>query len=223
MVECSTQRERVREIYGVLNGILWQMERSAHYNYIPGTEEDGWDYFEGELSKAEAAVQRSFLGETEVRRRLERIVKEVRYFVKRYETPGVCDRWLEIDPALKYFDVVFDALEDHPEMFLEVERGVEQAPPGAFIPHFAFQPTARDVLERRAYFEAVQAENEALNNQFSEERIFQNELVRALELVMLHDFPELFGPEAAGQYKRKRLSEEDRHNAENIGGKNSGY
>ena len=63
MVECSTQRERVREIYGVLNGILWQMERSAHYNYIPGTEEDGWDYFEGELSKAEAAVQRSFLGE----------------------------------------------------------------------------------------------------------------------------------------------------------------
>lgn len=197
MVQAGTQRERVRVIYGMLNDILWQMESSQHYNYIPGTEEDGWDYFEDALSKVEAAVQREFLGETKLRRRLDRIVKEVRRFVKCFETPGVSERWLEIDPALRYFDAVFDVVEDEPEAYLLVERRVEQAAPGEVVPRFAFQPTVREVLERRTYFEAVQAENEELNNRFSEERIFQNEVVRALELVMVHDFPELFGPEAA--------------------------
>ena len=142
-------------------------------------------------------VQRSFLGETDLRQRLDRIVKEVRRFVKNFEVPGVSDRWLEIDPVLKYFDGVYDVLEDEPEVYLKVERMKDGAAPGECVPHFAFQPTAREVLERRAYFEAVRAENEALNNRFSEERIFQNEVVRALELVMVHDFPELFGPEAA--------------------------
>ena len=181
MVPGITQRERVRTIYGMLNDLLWQLESSRHYNYIPGTEEDGWDYFEGELSKVEAAVQRDFLGEAEPRRRLDRIVREVRLFVKRFETPGVSDRWLE----------------NEPEAYLMVERRIEQAAPGEVVPRFAFRPTVRELLERKAYFEAVQAENKAMNNRFSEERIFQNEMVRALELVMVHDFPELFGPEAA--------------------------
>lgn len=197
MVHNSTQRERVRTVYGMLNDILWQLESSDHYNYIPGTKEDGWDHFEGELSRVEAAIQRDFLGETDVRQRLDRIVKELRRFVKSFEVPGVSDRWLEIDPALKYFDGVFDVVEDEPELYLQVARRADEAAPGERVLHFAFQPTAREVLERKAYFEAVQAENEKLNNRFSEDRIFQNEVVRALELVMLHDFPELFGPEAA--------------------------
>lgn len=198
MVHSGTRRERVQAIYGMLNDILWQMESSEHYNYVPGTKEDGWEHFEGELSKVEAAVQREFLGETDLRQRLDRIVKEVRYFVKNFEVPGVSDRWLEIDPALKYFDGVFDVLENEPEAYLQIERWVEGAAPGQIVPHFSFQPTARDVLEHKAYFEAVRAENKALNNRFSEDRIFQNEVVRALELVMVHDFPELFGPEAKG-------------------------
>ena len=198
MVHSGTRRERVQAIYGMLNDILWQTESSEHYNYVPGTKEDGWEHFEGELSKVEAAIQREFLGETDLRQRLDRIVKEVRYFVKNFEVAGVSDRWLEIDPALKYFDGVFDVLENEPEAYLQIERWAEGAAPGQIVPHFSFQPTARDVLERKAYFEAVRAENKALNNRFSEERIFQNEVVRALELVMVHDFPELFGPEAKG-------------------------
>ena len=197
MVHGGTRRERVRAIYGMLNDILWQVERSDHYNYIPGTKENGWDYFERKLSRTEDEVQYRFLGETDMRQRLDRIVKEVRRFVKSFEVPGVSDRWLEIDPALKYFDGVFEVVEDEPELYLQVERRADEAAPGERVPRFAFQPTAREVLERRAYFEAVRAENEELNNRFSEDRIFQNEVVRGLELVMVHDFPELFGPEAA--------------------------
>lgn len=197
MVHSGTQRERVRAIYGMLNDILWQLESSDHYNYIPGTKENGWDHFEGELSRVEAAIQRDFLGEADVQRRLDRIVKEMRRFVKRFEVPGVSDRWLEIDPALKYFDGVFEVMENEPELYLRIERRADEATPGKIVPRFAFQPTVREVLERRAYFEAVRAENKALNNQFSEDRIFQNEVVRALGLVMIHDFPELFGPKAA--------------------------
>lgn len=188
----SEQRERIVEIYGMLNHILWQIESSDHYNYIPGTKTDGWDYYEAELSKVVEAMQRLLLGEDTILDRLRNIIQEVRRFVKSFEVPGVVDRWLEIDPALKYFDVVFDAIENCPELYLEVEDNAAQAAPGTFVPHFAFQPTLRDVLERNAYFKAVEEENERLNNQFSEDRIFQNEMVRALELVMKHDFPEFF-------------------------------
>lgn len=115
MMKVNEQREQIIEIYGMLNRILWQIESSDHYNYIPGTKTDGWDHYEAELSKVEETMQRLLLGEEAILDKLRRIVREVRRFVKSFEVPGVVDRWLEIDPALKYFDVVFDAIENCPE------------------------------------------------------------------------------------------------------------
>lgn len=192
----DTLRERVRTVYGMLNHILWQIESSDHYNYIPNTRTSGWDYFEAELSQVEETIQRLFLGEDSVQDRLLRILAEVRRFVKSFEVPGAEERWLEIDPNLRHFDVVYDVIQREPKAYLDIERRAERAAPGEVVPHFAFTPTARDLRARQVYFKAIHDENDRLNNRFSEDRVFQNEMVRALALVMRHDFPELFGPAA---------------------------
>lgn len=44
MVLDIAKKEKVKKIYGLLNRIIWQLEESEHYNYIPGTKEDGWDF-----------------------------------------------------------------------------------------------------------------------------------------------------------------------------------
>lgn len=198
MVE-SRKLEQVRGIYGMLNHILWQCERSEHYNYTPWSKgedrelferkEDGWEFFESELSEVEEAAQYAFVWDTDTLDKLERIIGEVRRFVKSFETPGVAKRWLEINPKLNYFDPVYDVIEEDPDTYLKVENG--QFGNGETTIHFGCHPTVKDLLERKAYFDAIKKENEEQNNQFSEERIFQNEVVRTLGMVMAHDFPEL--------------------------------
>lgn len=41
MMLISRKPERIRKIYGMLNHILWQCDQSEHYNYIPGSKENG--------------------------------------------------------------------------------------------------------------------------------------------------------------------------------------
>lgn len=193
MVSDSIKKENLSNIYGMLNRILWQLEASEHYNYVPRTKEDGWDFFELEISAVERVAQRVFLWEPDILSRLMQIIKEVRLFVRSFSVPGVAERWKEINPKLNYFDAVYDLIEEAPEMYLKIERGefkVKEELGGATV-KFNFHPTAKDLLEQKEYFELIEKENEEQNNRFSEDRIFQNEIVRTLELVMKHDFPEL--------------------------------
>lgn len=129
------------------------------------------------------------MGDADTLGKLERIIGEVRWFVKNFETPGVAERWLEINPKLNYFDPVYDVIEEDSDLYLEIENG--QWKMWETTIHFGCHPTVKDLLERKAYFDAIKKENEEQNNQFSEERIFQNEVVRTLGMVMAHDFPEL--------------------------------
>lgn len=193
MVLDIVKKEKLRKIYGLLNRIVWQLEESEHYNYIPGTKEDGWDFFEMELSAVERAAQREFLGEPSILKRLEQIIQEVRLFVKSYSVPGVAERWRGINPKLNYFDAVYDFIKEDPELYLSIERGEVRAREelGGMLIHFSCCPTAKDLLEQKKYFETIEKENQEQNNRFSESRVFQNEVARTLEMVMQHDFPEL--------------------------------
>lgn len=193
MVLDIAKKEKVKKIYGLLNRIIWQLEESEHYNYIPGTKEDGWDFFDMELSAVERAAQREFLGEPSILNRLEQIIKEVRFFVRSFSTPGVVERWREINPTINYFDAAYDFIREDPELYLRIERGEVRAKEelGGMLIHFSCHPTAKDLLEQKKYFETIERENQEQNNRFSESRIFQNEVVKTLGMVMQHDFPEL--------------------------------
>lgn len=114
--------------------------------------------------------------------KLHNIVDEVEYFTKRYEIPGVVLRWKQINNKLLYFDVSFELLEKlGSEEFLKIQRGLKP---------FKLE-TALDadlIKERNEYFERYKRKCKLFDVKFSEEKLFQKELLNTLSLVFMEDF-----------------------------------
>lgn len=180
----SRTLEQIRKIFGQLLQVVSCIEKSDHFNNIPGTYADGWSYFEDEILNIRNNVLESFIGQQSVIARFEQIISETEIFIKSCSVPGVVDRWQEINPAIGYFDCVYDFISESPKEYEKIKNGDN-------IIHFAFYPTEEDIRKRSEYFEKIERDNREKNLQYSEDRIFQNEIVNTLLLVMQKDFPEL--------------------------------
>lgn len=184
MGEKRYEKERIRSIYALLNEIVNDLVASDHYNFIPGTTEQGWSYYESKLFNIKKEINEKFLGEEDMILRFERIVDELEFFVKCYSTPGVVDRWAEINPTIMYFDAAYEIMSEERELYERIKNN-----PEGFS--FRVYPTEKQLQKRQAYFEDIKRKNTYHNLQYSETQIFQNELVNTLKKVLEHDFPEL--------------------------------
>ena len=70
------------------------------------------------------------------------------------------------------------------EMYLSMQRGLTNI-------HQAIYPDEKLIKERNTYFEEGNRKNEENNLKYSEDRIFQNEMLNTLKLVFENDFREL--------------------------------
>lgn len=184
MGEKRYEKEKIRSIYALLNEIVTDVVASDHYNFIPGTTEQGWTYYESKLFNIKKVINEKFLGEESMIERFERIVDELEYFVKSFSTPGVVDRWAEINPKILYFDAVYELMAEERELYENIKNNSTESA-------FRLLPTEEQLLERQAYFEEINRKNTYHNLQYSETQVFQNELVNTLKKVLEHDFPEL--------------------------------
>lgn len=173
----------VKDIFGMLYDILALYEASDCYNRIPSTEDtDGvWGYFEGRIGDVRKKLAADLLGKrgSDEYRKLERIIDETEVFVKSYSVPGVAKRWKEIDPRINYFDCVFDLID---------ELGMEEAQLLYDAGRLEFFPNADDIVRRKMYFAEKAVRNNEGNLQYTETRLFQNELLQALAMVFENDF-----------------------------------
>lgn len=173
----------VKAIFGMLYDILALYESSGGWNYIPGTENtDGaWEYFEGLIENAGKRLTVDFHGKRDdpVCQKLERIIGETKEFVKSCEVPGVVTRWREINPQINYFDCVFDLIN---------ELGMEATEQLYREGRLAIFPSDPIIEARKEYFAQKELTNTEDNSRYSEERIFQNELLRTLTMVFENDF-----------------------------------
>ena len=173
----------VKTIFGMLNDILELYEASDCFNRIPGTDdgEDAWEYFEkrvGDVRKKLTGDCRGRIADEEYRK-LEQIIDETEIFVKSYSVPGVVKHWKEINPRINYFDCVFEIIE---------EQGMEEARRLNNMGMLDFFPDDDDIKARKDYFEQIKSANDRDGLRYSEERIFQNELLRTLAMVFENDF-----------------------------------
>ena len=181
--EESKELDEPEVVYGMMQKIISQYEVSCAYNYKPGTRiEDGFEYYDAKLEEIRREIFTRFMRNSEYRRRLCKVLRELEEFVKSYSIPGVNPRWAEISPEIRYFDCVFHFMENEPEVFEKIKDS------GLF---FSFIPTTKEVKERQKYLNKIRKENYEKNLQYSEERIYQNQLAETLEQVFMHDFPEL--------------------------------
>lgn len=176
-------RTSIKTVFGMLWDILALYEKTDCYNVVPEGEKevDIWDYMGDKLLDVRKSIDILFLGEDVIKDKLIRIVDETEQFVRIYEKPGVVKRWRRINPQILFFECAFDLLETCPDMYKEISWGLTDL-------KLACYPDETLVEARKRYFAVVKKKIEDGNLRYSENRIFQNELLRTLTLVFENDF-----------------------------------
>ena len=121
-------RTSIKKIYGMLWDVLALYEKTERYNRIPEnekeTELDIWDFMGDKLLDVRKETATAFLGNGELCNKMEQVIDETEQFVRSYEMPGVVKRWKSINPKIIYFDCAFDLMEECPESYKEISRGL---------------------------------------------------------------------------------------------------
>jgi hypothetical protein len=167
-------------------------EETKCYNVVP---EKGFSHIDEFVEKkfAEMHALVSSLSpddeeEAKVAEKLHNLIDETECFVKSYTRPGTVDRWVEINPRLVFFyDVVFDLMEElDEETYSKMQQGLTWF-------GFRFYPDEEFIEARKEYFEKINQRNAVQHLNYSEERIFQDEMLNTLKYVLLNDFKEYLG------------------------------
>lgn len=181
------ESEELEDIYRMLYEVLDEVEVSSNYSFIPNTQEDGFSYYDERLNNIRKEVSIKFLKNKKVREKLYRIIDEMEYFVKSYSIPGTPERWNQINPAITYFDCVYDILDSNPELYRKIKEEEISFENGTLV-SFQFYPTEEEIERRKEYFKSIEKQNKDRNLQYSMDRLFRNELLNTLEQVFINDF-----------------------------------
>ena len=176
---CSAQ---IKEIYRMLYEILYEIDESCNYNFVPGKETESIDafaYYEKRIDAVRNLANTKFLDKRQIRQQLIQIIDETEVFVKSYSIPGVVTRWKELNKRIKYFDAVYDICAENYKLYKAVCNR-EVTIDNLILLKFDFLPTERDFEERAKYFANIVQKVDDDNLQYSYEKVFE------------HDFPDLF-------------------------------
>ncbi|WP_461815849.1 hypothetical protein [Faecalimonas sp.] len=175
-------RSSIKTVYGMIWNVLALYEETNGYNFIPGEKDfDIQDYMEKKLLEIRETII-ILLGEKErIKNTLLRIVYETEQFVKSYEIPGVVTRWKRINPQILFFEGAFDLMETCPDIYKEISLGLTDL-------RMSCYPDETIIAARKRYFAQAKKFFEDKNIQYSEARVFQNELLRTITLVFKNDF-----------------------------------
>ncbi len=185
---------QIKEVYKMLYEVLYEIDESCSYNFVPGKETENIDafvYYEKRIDAIRNLVNTKFLDEREIRQKLIQIVDETEQFIKSYSIPGVVRRWKDINKKITYFDAVYDICAENYKLYKAVCNR-EVSIDNLILFRFDFWPTERDFEERAKYFSKIVQKVDDGNLQYSYDKVFRNELLETLEKVFKHDFPDLF-------------------------------
>lgn len=175
------------KIYRMLNNLLYEMEVSSNYNYKPGTQEDGYEYYDMKLQMIRNEIDSHFWNRNVTRLKLYRLVDEVECLIKSFSIPGAVDRWITINPRLRFYDSVFSIKEEAPEIYEKIKNGEVKAFDEVCV-HFSFYPTVEDCRLQKEYFANIEKRNLMQHCNHSYVRLYQNEIVETFQMVFENDF-----------------------------------
>lgn len=174
----------IKTVYGMLWDVLALYEKTECFNKMPEGEKqqvDIWDYLTDKLLEIRKTIDMLFLGDKDMQAKLIRITDETEEFVRSYKKPGVVTRWKRINPRILFFECTFDLMETCPDMYRQISWGFTDL-------KLACYPDESLIKARKRYFEDEKKKIEDRNLRYSEDRIFQNELLRTLKRVFEFDF-----------------------------------
>lgn len=183
----------IKEVYQKLRALLSLLEETEFFNKVPKGEKMAVNskgdaavrYVERKIAEIRKSVGPLFPEKEEIVRKLDQIIDETEHFTKQYEMPGVVTRWKQINPQLIYFDCAFDIMEECPETYADVRKGLTEI-------RLSCYPNPELAAQRDAYFTRVKEQYKRKKIESSEERIFQDELLNTLTLLFEDAFQEYF-------------------------------
>ena len=187
LVDNIVGKSDLKYIYSLMNKIIYELESSSYYSYKPGTEEDGFKYYDERLQEIREEIDSRFWDKKDIRKKLYRIVEEEEELIKSYSVPGAPERWIKCNPNIKFFDCVFDFIEDNPELYEKIKSGKMLTEDGLIV-KFSFCPSKEECIARKKYFENIEEKNKNGNINYSIDRLYQNELANTLANVFKNDF-----------------------------------
>lgn len=177
----------INYIYGLMNKLLYELEVSCYYSYRPGTNEDGFTYYDTRLQNIRNEIDSRFWSKKDIRDKLYRLVEEEEELIKSYTQPGAPERWMKANPRLRFYDCVFDFMEESPELYEQIQRGEFATGIGQIV-SFHFYPTEEECEARRMYFAELAEKSAKQNSKYSFERFYQNELIEAFRIIFEAEF-----------------------------------
>ena len=178
-------KNAIKEVYQELRALLSLYVETDCFNKVPEgeVEEDPQEFISRRIGEIRKSVESLFLGERKFARKLNQIIDETEHFTKQYARPGVVIRWKQINPQLLYFEDAFEIMENNPELYLKMRRGLTNL-------RLSCYPDSELVAQRDVYFTKAKEDYERNNLEYSEERIFQDELLNTLTLLFEDEFKE---------------------------------
>lgn len=164
----------VNEIYNQLNRMLYLLEISCYYNYVPNTKKAGKQFFDDLVKDVKIKIDSCFMNKPVARKQFYQLANEIEYIINECDAPGVPQSWITANPNIKYYDCVYDMIEKYPDLYIDIkERDVV----GSGI-KFKFYPSTKDVIARQTYFNEKGCKNPTI----SYERLYQEELVETFNI-----------------------------------------
>ena len=177
-------RKGIKKVYRKLRNLLSLYVETECYNKLPDgeqSEEDIMDFLGGKIKEIRRQMNILFSENLEIREKLEQVISETEYFIRQCERPGVVVRWKQMNPKLLYFECAFDLMEACPKQYLQMRRGLTGV-------RLACYPDDELLGERNDYFNRIKEECKQSGTEYSEDEVFQAELLHTMVLVFAEDF-----------------------------------
>lgn len=134
----------LNHVYAMMNELIYWIAESQYYNYKPGTEENGEAFFEKKIWAIRKEIDNRFWNNREYCEKLHRLADDVEHLVCVCEIPGVAERWYKVNPKLRYFDCVFQFIEEKPDLYQQIKEGKFNDEEGFQI-GFRFDPDEAEI------------------------------------------------------------------------------
>ena len=181
--EITKAENTVAFFFDSLRRIVSVEESTRHYTYFPESDIDCKDYFQMHIDHLSVLLKEWDQSmPLIVLLKLDRILGEFNYFFNCYDVPGVCGRWIKLDPKLEYFDPAYDMYGDPEERpIYEENRQL-----------FGVLVTENRLAKRNEYFSDIKKEYEAAGIEFTRSKAYRDEVLRVLKIAFELDFARLF-------------------------------
>ena len=173
--------DELKNIYKMINNLLYEYEETDGFTIALNTQEEAKEHYNKRLQNSRKEVDSSFWCCRDAGKRLYGIIDDIMYIIGSDEIPGVPERWLGINPFLKYFDGVYNVINDDFEAFKQIRDG-------EMCFHFNFIPTLEEYIERNKYMAERYKKYSDCNIKATEIRLLQDELVNTLSIIFAMEF-----------------------------------